>query len=202
MAFVNGLLFGLTLMVMIGPVFFTILQTSLEKGFGKSILVAVGVCLGDVVMILLTYFGLSQFIGFEENKELIGYVGAVILAIFGVISILKSNKKFVPKTEDEPIVGFYRFIFKGLAINAISPFVPVFWIGTMSLATIEYGYKGYDLLIFFTTILVVVFSTDVLKGYLANKLSRLINERIMRYLSICVGIILILFAIRMATYSW
>lgn len=202
MAFVNGLLFGFTLMVMIGPVFFTILQTSLEKGFGKSILVAIGVSLGDVVMILLTYFGLSKVIGFEENKELIGYIGAVILAVFGIINILKSNKKFVPKADDEPIVGFYRFIFKGLAINAISPFVPVFWIGTMSLATIEYGYKGYDLLIFFTTILIVVFSTDVLKGYLATKLSKLINERVMRILSITVGVILIIFAIRMATYSW
>lgn len=202
MAFVNGLLFGFTLMVMIGPVFFTILQTSLEKGFGKSILVAIGVSLGDVVMILLTYFGLSKVIGFEENKELIGYIGAVILAVFGIVNILRSNKKFIPKADDEPIVGFYRFIFKGLAINAISPFVPVFWIGTMSLATIEYGYKGYDLLIFFTTILIVVFSTDVLKGYLATRLSKIINERIMKILSIAVGIILILFAIRMATYSW
>ncbi|MTI38628.1 LysE family translocator [Fulvivirga lutimaris] len=202
MAFVNGLLFGLTLMVMIGPVFFTILQTSLEKGFGKSILVAIGVSLGDVVMILLTYFGLSQVIGFEENKELIGYIGAVILAVFGIVNILRSNKKFVPKADDAPIVGFYRFIFKGLAINAISPFVPVFWIGTMSLATIEYGYQGYDLFIFFLTILIVVFSTDVLKGYLAARLSKLINERIMRILSITVGVILILFAIRMATYSW
>jgi threonine/homoserine/homoserine lactone efflux protein len=202
MAFVNGLLFGFTLMVMIGPVFFTILQTSLEKGFGKSILVAIGVSLGDVVMILLTYFGLSQVIGFEENKELIGYIGAIILAVFGIVNILRSNKKFIPKADDEPIVGFYRFIFKGLAINAISPFVPVFWIGTMSLATIEYGYKGYDLLVFFTTILIVVFSTDVLKGYLATRLSKIINERIMKILSIAVGIILILFAIRMATYSW
>ncbi|MEQ8575770.1 MAG: LysE family transporter, partial [Fulvivirga sp.] len=182
--------------------FFTILQTSLEKGFGKSILVAIGVSLGDVVMILLTYFGLSQVIGFEENKELIGYIGAIILAVFGIVNILRSNKKFIPKADDEPIVGFYRFIFKGLAINAISPFVPVFWIGTMSLATIEYGYKGYDLVVFFVTILIVVFSTDVLKGYLAARLSKLINERVMKILSIAVGIILILFAIRMATYSW
>ncbi len=202
MAFINGLLFGLTLMVMIGPVFFTILQTSLEKGFSKSILVALGVSLGDIIMILLTYFGLSKIIGFEENKEFIGYIGAIILAIFGVVNLLGSNKKYIPKEDNEPIVGFYRFIFKGFVINSISPFVPVFWIGTMSLATIEYGYKGYDLLIFFTTILIVVFTTDVLKGYLATKLSKLINEKVMRILSIVVGVILILFAIRMATYSW
>ena len=202
MAFINGLLFGFTLMVMIGPVFFTILQTSLEKGFSKSVLVAIGVVLGDAILIFLTYFGLSQFIVFNENKEVIGYIGAIILAIFGIFNILRSNKKLIPKAHDEPIVGFYRFIFKGFVINAISPFVPVFWIGTMSLATIEYGYHGYDLLIFFTTILLVVFSTDVLKGYLATRLTRLINERVMRFLSIGVGIILILFAIRMATYSW
>jgi threonine/homoserine/homoserine lactone efflux protein len=200
MAFINGLLFCLTLSVLIGPVFFTIIQASLEKGFGKAILVAIGVCLGDIVIIGLVYFGLSKIIGFNEHKELIGYIGAMILAGFGIFSIIRSKKSFIPKHPDVEIAGFYRFIFKGLLINAINPFVPIFWIGTMSLATIKYEYHGTDLFIFFATIIGVVFITDLLKGYLAAKLSKLINERLIKILNLTVGILLILFAIRMATY--
>lgn len=203
MAFVNGILFGLTLSVMIGPIFFTLLQTSLQKGFGKATLVAIGVSVGDIIMIFLAYFGLSKLLNFEQNKELIGYVGAIILFLFGVVSIVKSRRPIISiKKDSESMKGFYRFIFKGLAINAISPFVPIFWIGTMSLATVEYGYSGMTLLAFFATIVSVVFVTDLLKAFLADRLSTLINSRVMRLMNVAVGIILILFAVRMATYYW
>ncbi|QSE99088.1 LysE family translocator [Fulvivirga lutea] len=201
MALLNGLIFGLTLAVMLGPVFFTLLQTSLEKGFSKAIIVAVGVSVGDIILILLAYFGLSKLIGFNENKMIIAYAGSVILALFGVASIIKARRPFNPKLNTTPEVkGFFRFFFKGLLINAISPFVPIFWIGTMSLATVEYNYSGTTLFAFFATIIAVVFLTDLLKAFLANKLSVLITSKVMRIMNILVGIILIAFSIRMATY--
>lgn len=200
MAILNGVLFGLTLAIMIGPVFFTILQTSLEKGFNKAILVSIGVSTGDIAYIFLTYFGLSQFMNLQANKEYVGYVGAIILAIFGVASILKSKRTINRKVEGEEIKGFFRFFFKGLFINAISPFVPIFWIGTMSLATVEYGYEGSTLVVFFTSIIIVVFATDMIKAFLAHRLSKLLNDRVVSVLNIIVGIILLLFAFRMATY--
>lgn len=200
MAILNGVLFGLTLALMIGPVFFTILQTSLEKGFNKAVLVSLGVSTGDIGYILLTYFGLSQFMNLQANKEYIGYAGAIILGIFGIVSILKSKRKIVRKVDGEEIKGFFRFFFKGLFINAISPFVPIFWIGAMSMATVEYEYAGSTLIVFFTSIILVVFATDLIKAFLAHRLSRLLNDRVISILNIVVGIILLLFAFRMATY--
>lgn len=200
MAIVNGLLFGLTLAIMIGPIFFTILQTSIEKGFNKAVLVAIGVSLGDIGYILLTYFGLSKLIGFQENKILIGYAGAIILAIFGIVTLLKSRRNINRSTRQGEIRGFFRFFFKGLFINAISPFVPIFWVGTMSLATIEYEYQGTTLITFFCSIISVVFITDLLKAFLAHRLRRLLNDRVIKMLNIVVGVVLLLFSIRMATY--
>lgn len=200
MAIINGIAFGLTLTVLLGPVFFTLLQTSLEKGFSKAAIVALGVCLGDIVMISLVYFGFSSLIGFEENKELIAYIGSVILLSFGIAAIFKSRKPYVRLKELKEVKGFFRFLFKGLLINALSPFVPIFWIGTMSLATVKYEYEGLTLFAFFATIVTVVFATDVIKAFLAQKLTAFINVRVMKFLNISVGIILILFAVRMATY--
>ena len=45
---------------LIGPVFFTIIQTSIERGFGSGTLVAVGVSLSDAFYITLTYLGIYQ----------------------------------------------------------------------------------------------------------------------------------------------
>lgn len=200
MVVVNGFLFGMTLAVMLGPVFFTLLQTSLEKGFDKALIVALGVSVGDIIMISLVYLGFSKLIGFEANKEIIAYCGAVILAVFGLVAIFKSRRTYIPRDDNTKVKGFFRFFLKGLFINAISPFVPIFWVGTMSLATVQYEYEGITLFTFFAVILIVVFLTDALKAFLAQKLHVLMNARVMKLLNVIVGVVLILFAIRMATY--
>ncbi len=139
-------------------------------------------------------------VDFENHKEAIAYGGSAILFVFGIAAILKSRRPFIKKEINREERGFFRFLFKGLFINAFSPFVPIFWIGTMSLATVKYNYQGATLLLFFTTIVFVVFTTDILKAYLAQKLNVFVNRRVMKLLNITVGIILILFAVRMATY--
>jgi threonine/homoserine/homoserine lactone efflux protein len=39
----KGIVSGIVLALLIGPVFFTILQTSIEKGFWSGVFVAIGV---------------------------------------------------------------------------------------------------------------------------------------------------------------
>lgn len=202
MVVVNGLVFGLVLAVLIGPVFFTLLQTSIEKGFDKAVLVAIGIFFSDVVYINLAYFGLSQFIKSSEYNKWIGYAGGVILIVFGVFSLFKSRKKTAVIHRSVSVKGFFRYIFKGFIINGISPFVLLFWVGSMSMATIEYGYSGKTLIVFFGIIMLIVFITDVLKAYLAGKLRRLITPRLFTILNVIVGIALIAFGLRMFVYNW
>lgn len=201
MVVVNGLLFGLLLAVLIGPVFFTLIQTSIEKGLEKAILVAIGIFFSDVFYISLAYLGVSQLIDNSGYDQWIGYGGGVILILFGIFTLLRPRKK--TGVIEKPVVvrGFFRFVFKGFLINGVSPFVLLFWIGAMSLATVEYRYEGSDLFVFFIVILLVVFSTDVLKAYLAGKLRQLITPRLFKILNIIVGLFLIAFGIRMFSYS-
>ena len=56
----NGIISGLVLALLVGPVFFTILQTSIERGFGSGALVAIGVSLSDAFYITLTYLGVYR----------------------------------------------------------------------------------------------------------------------------------------------
>ncbi|MBL6445982.1 LysE family transporter [Fulvivirga sp. 29W222] len=202
MVVVNALIFGLVLAVLIGPVFFTLLQTSIEKGLNKAILVAIGIFFSDVVYINLAYFGLSQFINDSEYKEWIGYTGGGILIVFGIVSLFKSRKKTNIVHRSVSVKGFFRYIFKGFIINGVSPFVLLFWLGAMSMATIEYGYSGETLVLFFGVIMLIVFITDVIKAYLAGKLRALITPRLFTILNVAVGLALIAFGLRMFVYSW
>lgn len=201
MAVFNGVVYGLILAVLIGPVFFTLIQTSIEKGFKKAILVAVGIVISDFLYINLSYFGLSQLLDKENYKEWIGYSGGIILLAFGLFSLFKSRKApAIQKSVDAK--GFFRYIIKGFAINGISPFVLLFWLGTMSMATLEYGYQGLELVLFFGAILFTVLTTDIIKAYLAGKLRALLTPQLFNILNIIVGLALIVFGIRMFTYSW
>jgi threonine/homoserine/homoserine lactone efflux protein len=47
---INGIVSGIVLAFLIGPVFFTIIQTSIERGFTSGVLVAVGVSFSDAVV--------------------------------------------------------------------------------------------------------------------------------------------------------
>ena len=79
----NGIKMGLVLAVLVGPVFFTIMQTSVERGFWSGVLVSLGVSVSDILFVTICYFGLVQFIHDPEFKEYLAYVGAVILMLFG-----------------------------------------------------------------------------------------------------------------------
>ncbi len=76
--------------------------------------------------------------------------------------------------------------------------VLIFWIGAISVASIDFGYsKGFEFFLFFGVVLGTVFTADVLKAYLANKLRRMVTSRLMRIMNIMVGICLIIFGSRL-----
>lgn len=92
----------------------------------------------------------------------------------------------------------YRYFIKGFIINGMSPMVLIFWIGTISIASLDFGYsKGFEFFIFFSVVLGTVLLTDVLKAYLADKLRTLVTHRLMVIINIVVGICLIIFGARL-----
>ncbi len=201
MVFVNGLIFGLVLAVLIGPVFFTLIQTSIEKGFRKAMLVALGIVLSDICYIVLAYFGVSNFLKTSGHDASVAYIGGAILLAFGLFNLMRAKQNVVITREAVKAKGFFRYIVKGFLINGISPFVLIFWVGAMSLATAKYKYAGTDLFLFFVVIILVVLATDMLKAYLATRLRKFFTPRLFKILNAVVGIALCLFGLRMLAFD-
>jgi threonine/homoserine/homoserine lactone efflux protein len=195
----NGIKFGIVLAFLVGPVFFTIIQTSVERGFRNGLMVSLGVSLSDVMYVTVCYFGLVQFINDPQFRYYLAYAGGSILILFGFYHLfIKSKRKITAPIDVASEKRLYRYLFKGFLINGLSPMVLVFWIGAISVASLDFGYhEGFEFFIFFSTVLGTVLATDILKAFLADKLRNLVTHRLLTIINIVVGICLLIFGGRL-----
>jgi threonine/homoserine/homoserine lactone efflux protein len=193
---IKGVLSGIVLAFLIGPVFFTLLQTSIERGFSSGVFVAIGISLSDSFYIFISYFGLTQFMQAESFRLYMAYGGGVILLLFGIYYLFIKSKKLA-RYDPEKVesASGLRLAAKGFLINGLSPMVLFFWLATVSVATTQLGYNSNNhALIFFSSIVCTVFVTDLIKAKLADKLRTLITPRVIRILNIVLGLVMVIFA--------
>ncbi len=195
----NGIKFGVVLAFLIGPVFFTIIQVSVEKGFWSGVLVSLGVSLSDTIYVTICYFGLVQLINDANFRMWMAYIGGGILIVFGLYHLfVKSRAGTKDEYASDQQKPLYRYFVKGFVINGLSPSVLIFWVGTISLASIDFGYtKGSQFFLFFSALLCTVLSTDILKAYLAGKLRALVTVRFLMIMNILLGVALFILGVRL-----
>jgi threonine/homoserine/homoserine lactone efflux protein len=196
-ALLGGLLFGLIVTILIGPVFFALLQTSLDKGFRPGVQMALGIALSDSLYILLVYFGLSKLIGEANLDGGLGFAGGAIMLIFGFVTIFKQGKKVEIKKDTGSSRDALVQVSKGFFLNGINPFILLFWGGAVSKVLLRTDYEGIHHLIFFATTILTIFSTDVLKVYLSGKISRFLTPAFLTWLNRLSGGVLIIFGCRL-----
>jgi threonine/homoserine/homoserine lactone efflux protein len=195
----NGIFSGIVLAFLIGPVFFSIIQTSIERGFRSGVFVAMGVSLSDAFYISICYLGVYQLFDRGNFREYLAYFGGIVLLLFGVYYVFIKSRRPVSqdpeKVESKPPL---RLVLKGFIINGLSPMVFIFWIGTVVAATTKFNYTSPGKAIpYFAAMVGTVFLTDVIKAKVADKLREVLTPRFIRSLNILVGVLLIVFGGRL-----
>lgn len=199
--FLNGIFFGFLLTILIGPVFFSLIQTSIERGFKSGVSMAVGISLSDSIYILIVYLGISPFLENDNFKIGLGVAGGFIMFCFGIYSIMKPVPQHTIHRRVKGKNNAVKQIAKGFMLNGINPFVLIFWLSMVSMGTVKFKYDSDDLLLFFGGIILTVFVTDIIKAYIATKLRNLITIRFMQIMNRLVGIILFIFGFRLFYYA-
>ncbi len=197
---INGFLFGLLLCVLIGPVFFALIQNAIEKGFFSGFFMAVGIAISDTIYIFITYLGISQLTDNPSFNMWLGGVGGTIMLVFGIFYMFKPIPTKGLKQLHAEETKWFQQIVKGFVLNGINPFVLIFWIGVVSKITVNYQYSTNEAITFFIVLIATVFSVDVLKSYFAVKLSQIVTPRFMRIMNRVVGIALVLFSLKLFNY--
>ncbi len=191
---------GFILSIMIGPVFFVLLETSIRKGIRAAISFDLGVLISDIIYILIAYIFFSEVSNFAkgENEWMLKVFGGVMFLLFGLVTFFKTPKehhendlgKIVHSTKDYSMLAV-----KGLLLNMANPMVVFYWFSVMALGAKNVGEEtsSYLMFIYLATILFVFFLIDVLKIIGAKKLRHYINNKLLKSLNRITGSILILF---------
>lgn len=213
MIFLEGVIVGLTLALIMGfgPAFFTLIQTSISRGFKSAMFLDLGIILNDIFIVALMMMTNVHFnINDRENIIYGGIAAGIILIIFGIYTFLlspekvihisennnqkidKMNEKFVDKSK------WYIYITKGFIINIFNPFVWIFWVTCVATASSNFGGHKYSMIIFFAGVFVTVLFFDILKAAGAYSLKRFFTEKMMKLLNQITGVILIIFGLFIA----
>lgn len=194
---------GLVLSAMIGPVFFSLIQGSLQHGFRYSAALAFGVLVSDSLYVVATYFGLQIFSETDFFEMILGYLGGLILIGFGIKSLLKRSVDRIstggitlPKAKKRSAFA------KGFGINGVNPFVMLFWISIVGIVEQKESFQNIDIALYYVGILITVFAIDLLKALVAKQMARWVTTRVMWILNKLVGLIIIGFGLRMIWTTW
>lgn len=175
---------GFFLSFMIGPVFFVLLETSAIKGFRAAIVFDFGVLVADVIFITIAYFSSFQLLENLSNQPGLYVFGGVILLVYGITTFVKKDsKKKARETEEKSIQvskGYLGLFVKGFLLNFINIGVLVFWLGVIIVVGPSVNNDANRIRVFFGSMLLAYFITDVFKILLAKQLKRkLTSERIL-----------------------
>lgn len=200
--FNNAYFVGFFMALMIGPVFFMLIQTSILKGAKAAIIFDLGVILGDVSFILMAYYGSKTWLEKVKDNPNLFLFGGIVLIIYGIVTYFdKKNKK--ENSTDTPILldkkNYLKLFFKGFFLNFINVGVLAFWLGVVVVVAPTLQMQESAIFWYFTKVIVAYFITDLIKIILAKQLKSKMTplivyrfKKIMAILLIIFGVILIL----------
>ncbi len=200
-AIFEGAALGLSLAFIFGfgPAFFALIQTALHRGFWQGALLAFGIFLNDLMVVVAALFGSVSLIKGSENYKLLGIIGGSLLIIFGIFTLrrkqLAKHKTQNQTDNNHPII----YIGKGFLLNLANPFVWLFWLTVVVGATASYKADTYSLTLFFSTALGIIFISDLIKVFMASRLTTFLTEQFLKIINKVAGFGLIIFGVFLIT---
>lgn len=198
----KGIVTGFILSIMVGPVFFVLLETSIRKGVKAAVAFDLGVLLNDVVYIGIAYFFYNQVEQLSEGNDnsILMLIGGTLFSAYGIYSFVKKTEKVSPEvaTQDaRNLRGYFFLALKGFLLNLANPMVVFYWFSVMTLGVNGDGAEQSDqeMLIFLGTILITFFTIDFLKILGAKSLRSFVTDKLLLRLNRIIGFIFIVFAV-------
>ena len=210
---IGGIGLGLVLSLMLGPVFFVLLETSIQKGIKSALYLDLGVLLSDIVYITFAYLFVNQVAGLMESEysNYLTIVGGICFIFFGIYTLRKKvsinigddkildNDEILKKNKNMKTNSPLSTILKGFLLNAVNPGVLFYWltiIGTLRDKNEVLGLsENTTVILYLIIILITFFGIDVFKIIGAEKLKNILTPAWMNIINRVLGIILICFGV-------
>ena len=197
----QGILIGLGLTIMIGPITLTIIDASLADGWKAGLISAGTMWLSDLGLIALIYYGGKEVM----DKLTIGglsawvsFAAAVILITIGAVLWFLRDKK-IDLSQTSPTPGHMAgHAFRGFLVNTFSPFTLLFWPTLIAGKVFGTEMTPTQSAFFFSGIMGALIFGDTLKAFFANWIRQRISDKYMRYTRSAIAIMFVAGGIYMA----
>jgi threonine/homoserine/homoserine lactone efflux protein len=202
----KGALLGMITALSFGPIFFSIIETSISRGHRLAICIAVGVLISDALLIAVSFLSIGTLLHGDALSSYVGIAGGLLLLAFGVYQVWKpvATPKTIDLTTDSHF-SYLLFTLKGLVINTLNPFVIIYWLSAVSLVSVDKDFTDAEKSVFFGAAITCNFVFDLLKTFLATKLKHFLTFRTLNFISKAVGCGIIYFGARLlwkTMHSW
>ena len=208
----SGIPLGILLSLMVGPVFFVLLETSALKGFRAALVFDMGVVLADIVFISIAYFSSYRLIQSIQNDPAIYIFGGILMLTYGVISFIKikrasknlrSNDEDIEKIDAEIRKKNYFGLFvKGFLLNFINVGVLLFWFLILITVGPKLQLDSSRMIVFFGTVIITYIVIDLGKILLAKQLKHKMTPSTILKMKKTISVVLIIFGIVLMFQGW
>ena len=198
--FLPAIFLGIILAFTVGPVFFTILEISVSKGFKAAVFFNIGVVFSEIVFFAIAYASTSSLLESIQENPSWKILGGVLLSFYAGITLLgmyqnkadEGQYSFDPGSDSPNVI---KNMVRGFLLNIINFAVLVFWI--LIVANYGPGFQDteYKMFLFFLTIVGTYFLIDLGKIYLAQQLKSSLTRSVVTKIKIAVNSVILIIGI-------
>ncbi|MXV38719.1 LysE family transporter [Flavobacteriaceae bacterium Ap0902] len=189
-----AILLGIMLsLILIGPSFFLLIETSLTKGWRSALALDAGVILADIVCIVFAYYGAKDLSIFIETHPGLYKIGGFLIMIYGGYMYFSKPVLHVDKSH---VVShnYFKTFANGFLMNLLNIGIVIFWFIIVGWVTIKYP-KDYEFLLFIGIALLTFLGIDLAKIFLANKFKERMSDALVYKIRRVLGIALLIFGL-------
>lgn len=187
-----GFFTGVAMSLMLGTVFFSLIQNSIEYGVRSGIFIATGVIASDIILIALSFFHVDLMPAGGMTEILVRLFGGVFLIVYGVNN-LRKKRSIEYRRFDRG--GTFYLLATGFLLNLLNPGNFIGWLAVSTHLTQVAVYSTQQCLLFFFGALSAIFGTEILIAFSASMLKRILTNNVLRKIDMAVGVLFLGFAI-------
>ncbi len=199
MPFLEGLGFGLATVILIGPVFFTLLKAALEHGARGGVLVALGIICSDLLIVLICLSGVARVLQQWIVGPWMAIAAGALLAGLGIRYLIAPQ--LMPDADaSQRRMSRLALFASGFVVNFINPFVFAVWLGLVMHAAGRFAAVN-GMSFFLGGALAGILITDLAKALLAPRLKPILSPATLKRVHAIIGIALIGFGLRALVHA-
>lgn len=204
----KGIVTGLILSIMLGPVFFLLIETSIRKGIRSAFYFDLGVFSSDFIYISVAYIFYHEISSLLSGSHIFLFkaIGGLVFIAYGVIALKKKRQSKIEESDNLEIDNsnnheFWSNFIKGFILNFANPMIILYWLSVITIGIQrEQNIMGIDpIILYMATILLTFFAVDVGKIFAAKKLQPVVTPQLLKNINFFIAIILIGFGAVLTT---